>query len=64
MLAFSLYMNDPELIKEIKSFLVLNDVAISPGKISQVNAILEELGIIYLPNKPDYATPRATLNGQ
>ncbi len=63
-LAFSLYMNDEELITGIKSFLVLNDVAIRPGKVKEVNAILEELGIIYLPNKPDYATPRQTLNGK
>jgi signal recognition particle subunit SEC65 len=57
-------MNDEELITGIKSFLVLNDVAIRPGKVKEVNAILEELGIIYLPNKPDYATPRQTLNGK
>ncbi len=58
MLAFSLYMNDAELITKIKAFLVLNDVSIRPGKIKEVNVILEELGIIYLPKKPDYATPR------
>ncbi len=62
MLAFSLYMNDAELINVIKAFLVLNDVAIHPGNIKEVNVILEELGIIYLSKKPDYATPRTKIN--
>ena len=62
MLAFSLYMNDAELMSVIKAFLVLNDVAIHPGKIKEVNVILEELGIIYLPKKPDYATPRTKVD--
>lgn len=58
-LAFSLFMNDgEELLKEIKSFLVLNDISIRPGKIKEVNDILKELGIIYLDKKPDYAVPR------
>ncbi|MDK2819690.1 MAG: hypothetical protein KFW07_02525 [Mycoplasmataceae bacterium] len=57
-LAFYLYMNDPELIKEIKSVLVLNDIALRPGVIKEVNAILEEMGILYIKNKPDYAKPR------
>ncbi|MGL5204995.1 MAG: hypothetical protein ACRC63_01970 [Metamycoplasmataceae bacterium] len=58
-LAFSLYMNDDEeLLKEIKSYLVLNDISIRPGKIKEVNDILNDLGILYLDKKPDYATPR------
>ncbi|MGL4252122.1 MAG: hypothetical protein ACRCW3_03090 [Metamycoplasmataceae bacterium] len=58
-LAFSLYLNDDEeLLKEIKSYLVLNDVSIRPGKIKEVNDILKDLGIIHLDKKPDYATPR------
>ncbi|MGL5205593.1 MAG: hypothetical protein ACRC7B_01615 [Metamycoplasmataceae bacterium] len=58
-LAFSLYLNDDEeLLKEIKSYLVLNDVSIRPGKIKEVNDILKDLGIIHLDKKPNYATPK------
>ncbi|MGL5617500.1 MAG: hypothetical protein ACRCWU_00370 [Metamycoplasmataceae bacterium] len=58
-LAFSLYMNDDEeLLKEIKSYLVLNDVSIRPGQIKEVNDILKDLGILHLDKKPDYATPK------
>lgn len=57
-LAFSLYMNDAELIKNIKSYLVLNDIAIRPGKIKEVNDVLKELGILYLDKKPSYAKPK------
>lgn len=57
-LSFYLYMNDSELMKEIKSVLVLNDIALRPGVIKEVNAILEEMGILYIKNKPDYAKPR------
>ncbi|MGL5733032.1 MAG: hypothetical protein ACRCXE_03110 [Metamycoplasmataceae bacterium] len=58
-LVFSLYMNDDEeLLKEIKEYLVLNDVSIRPGKIKEVNDILKDLGILHLDKKPDYATPK------
>ncbi|MGL6125104.1 MAG: hypothetical protein ACRC1F_01280 [Metamycoplasmataceae bacterium] len=61
-LAFSLYMNDDEeLLKEIKKFLVLNDVSIRPGPIKEVNDILKELGILHLDKKPDYAIPRTKI---
>lgn len=54
-LIFSLYMNDTALITKIKSVLVLNDIALLPGAVKEVNAILKELGILYIENKPDYA---------
>jgi len=59
-LVFSLYLNDPELLKEIQTVLVLNDMALIKGLVPEVNAILQELGILYITNKPEYA---GSING-
>ena len=58
-LAFSLYMNDVELLNTIKSVLVLNDISlgktiIDGHSVPQVDDILTELGILVITNKPDY----------
>ncbi len=65
-LAFSLYMNDAELLNEIKSILVLNDISLEratlEGKpIPQVDDILAELGILVVTNKPDYVDPTPSI---
>lgn len=57
-LIFTLYMNDAELLKDIQKVFVLNDIALLPGGVKEVNDILNELGILYIKNKPDYAKPK------
>ncbi len=55
-LIFSLYMQDADILKNMKKTLVLNDIALIPGDVKEVNAILKELGILYISEKPAYAS--------